>query len=415
MTHPFSRLPWLAALLLLAACVSTPPRADLAAASARSTLLLVSVDGLPARMLGQGDTPHLDQLAATGVRAERMNPSYPSLTFPNHYTLVTGLRPNHHGVIHNSMRDTDLGEFRTSDREAMGDGRWWGGEPIWIGAQRAGLRTATMFWPGSEATIQGLQPDVWFPFDVDMSEQARVDQVLAWFALPPAQRPPLITLYFDKVDKAGHDHGPDSAQMHAAIRVTDAAIGRLVDTLRARGQYDQVNLVVVSDHGMASVPAGQVIAVEDMVTPEQADVVSVGQVIGIAPRPGRTAEVEARLLGRHPPHTCWRREELPAHWEYGSHPRIPPIVCQMDEGWDALGAEMIARRPDRDRGSHGYDPALPSMGAVFIAHGPAFRAGTVLPAFDNVHVYPLLTRLLGIPAAPNDGDPAVLLPALREP
>ena len=413
MTVLSARLPWLAALLLLAACTSPLSRPATVAEPAPTTLLLVSVDGLPARLLGRGETPHLDAIAAAGVRAERMNPSYPSLTFPNHYTLVTGLRPNHHGIIHNSMRDEGLGDFRLSDRDAVGDGRWWGGEPIWIGAHRAGLRTAAMFWPGTEAPIQGLHPDAWFPFDVDMTEQARVDQVLAWFALPDAERPALMTLYFDKVDKAGHDHGPDSAQMHEAIRITDAAIGHLVDTLRARGQYDQVNLVIVSDHGMASVPAGQVIAVEDMVAPDDADVVSVGQVIGIAPKPGRTAAVERQLLGRHPPYTCWRRQELPARWAYGSHPRVPPIVCQMDEGWDALGAETIARRPVRDRGSHGYDPALPSMGAVFIAHGPAFAEGKVLPAFDNVHVYPLLARLLGIRAAPSDGDPAVLQPALR--
>ena len=143
---------------------------------------------------------------------------------------------------------------------------------------------------------------------------------------------------------------------------------------------------------------------------------SVGQVVGIAPNPGFEAVVEKKLLGAHAHYDCWRKGELPARWHYGTHPRIPPIVCQMHEGWDGLPRETIAQRPtDHPRGSHGYDPALPSMHALFVARGPAFRQGVEIPAFDNVDVYPLLARLLGIAPAKNDGDIAPLLPALREP
>lgn len=405
---------------ILAGCSTPPPRALPAAPSAPSAaqanaLLLVSIDGFRADYLDRGITPNLARIAAQGVRARWMNPSYPSLTFPNHYTLVTGLRPDHHGIVHNSMWDDGLGTFHAADRDAVAIAQWWGGEPIWVGADKAGLRTATMFWPGSEAAIQGRRPQRWLPFDKDLSANARVEQVLAWLAEPAATRPQLATLYFDQLDVAGHDHGPDSPQVRQAIVAIDMAIGHLLDELAARGQLDRIDLIVVSDHGMANVGPGHAIAVEDMVAPDDATVVSIGQSIGIAPKPGREAFVAARLLGAHAQYDCWRKAGLPARWRYGSNPRVPPIVCQMHEGWDALPREKLAQRPAAiTRGSHGFDPALPSMRAIFLARGPSFRTGAVLPAFDNVDVYPLLTRLLQIPAAPNDGDPATLLPALRE-
>jgi len=400
----------LSCLLSLASCVSTP-----SAAPPRDTVVLVSIDAFRADYLDLGITPRLARIADEGVHAAWMNPSYPSLTFPNHYSIVTGLRPDHHGIVHNTMRDAALGGFKLSDREAVGDGRWWSGEPIWLGAQKAGLRSATMYWPGSEAAIQGIRPSQWKPFDEKVSAARRVDQVLAWLDDPVATRPRIVTLYFDIVDSASHENGPDSPQTRAALIEVDAAIGRLRDGLAARGELDRTNLIIVSDHGMAAVAPGHYVAVEDMVTLQEAAVVSVGQVVGIAPNPGFEAVVEKKLLGAHAQYDCWRKGELPARWHYGTHPRIPPIVCQMHEGWDALPRETIARRPtDHLRGSHGYDPALPSMHALFIARGPAFRHDVEIPAFDNVDVYPLLARLIGIVPAANDGDIAPLLPALRD-
>jgi len=415
---PAARAALLAVLVSLAACATRapqtpprePPRAD-------TPLLLISIDSFRAGYLDLGLTPNLQRLADQGVRAQWINPSYPTQTFPNHYTLVTGLRPDHHGVIHNTMRDPDLGRFRVSDPQAIGETRWWdGGEPIWIGAQNAGLRGATMLWPGGEAPIRGQHANRWRAFDPKISEMARVEEVLGWLGEPATTRPHVTALYFDSLDKESHDYGPNSPQARAAMQRIDDALGRLTDTLAARGELDRVNLIVVSDHGMAEVPVGQRMAVEDMVTPQQAVVTSVGQSIGVAPNPGFEAEVERRLLGRHDHYQCWRKGELPARWHYGTHPRIPAIVCQMDEGWDAIEAEALKKSPkNQTRGSHGYDPALPSMRAIFIARGPAFRQGVVLPSFDNIDVYPLLARLLGIVPAKNDGDIAPLLPALKDP
>ena len=411
----------LATAFALAACSTpgqpAPPRFDgqHQSTAAPDALLLISIDGLHPDRVNPTDSPNVARLAATGVQARWMTPSYPSLTFPNHYTIATGLRPDRHGIVHNSMHDETLGTFRLSDRDAVGTSDWWGGEPIWVGAEKAGLPTATMFWPGSEAEVAGVRPTRWNLYDESVPAADRAATVAGWLLEPEATRPRLATLYFHAVDTAAHTHGPDSDEAREALVEIDAAIGQLIERLERGDRLAHTNIILVSDHGMAPVPPGQQVSVTDMVTMEQARLSSIGQVVQVQPNPGFEAEVEARLLGRHDHYECWRRDELPARWHYGTHPRIPAIVCQMDEGWDALPPQMLeARAQGGTRGSHGYDPALPSMRAVFIASGPAFRQGAVIDPIDNVDVYPLMVRLLGIPAADHDGDDAALLPALRE-
>ncbi len=408
-----TRIPFaaLAALCLLAmsACANFP-----AGRATPAPLLLVSIDGLGASQYDPARMPHLARIAREGVRVAAMVPAYPSLTFPNHYSIVTGLRPDRHGIVHNTMRDAVLGGFTLSNREAVSDGRWWGGTPVWVAAERAGLATATFFWPGTEADIGGVRPTRWRPYDEDVPMQTRVDTVLGWLSEPVVTRPRFITLYFEHVDEAAHAHGPHSSEAYAAQRAVDAALGQLLDGLDARGLAGAVNLVVVSDHGLAEAAPGNSVVVEEMADPADVEVVSAGQVVGFIPKPGREAAAEAALLGRHPHHQCWRKGELPARWHYGAHPRVPPIVCQMDEGWDAVTRERLARQPRVGmRGSHGFDPANASMHAVFFARGPSFRTGALLPAIESVDVYPLLMRLLGLAMAENDGDAKALLPALR--
>ena len=397
-------------MLATAGCAALPD----AGAPAPRTVVLVSLDGFRARDLGRGMTPTLDAMARDGVVADGMRPSYPTLTFPNHYTLVTGLRPDRHGIVHNTIEDAALGTFRTGDPKATRDARWWGGEPLWATAEKQGLATATMFWPGSEAPIGGVYPGEYRAFDETVPAAARVDTVLGWLARPAPVRPRFVTLYFEHIDEAAHDAGPDSDAARAAIRMLDAQIARLRAGIAARGLAGSVDLLVVSDHGMVEVPPSQVVAVEDIVPPSLARHVSTGQSIGVVPRPGREAEAARAIVGRHAHHECWTRESLPARWHFGRHPRVPPIVCQMDEGWDANTRQRLQQNPRvHERGSHGFDPALPSMAALFVADGPSFRDGVRLPTFDNVHVYPLLARLLGIAPLPNDGDPAALEAALR--
>ena len=194
-------------------------------------VVLVSIDAFRADYLSAERTPNLDRIAREGARAAWMNPSYPSLTFPNHYTLVTGLRPDRHGVIHNKMTDEELGEFAVADLQAVTEARWWGGEPIWVTAEKNGLRSASWSWPGSLAQIGGIRPERVKPFDPSVPAERRVDDVLAWLDVPASQRPRIVTMYFEQLDHAGHDYGPDSPQVGATLARLDAAIGRLYDGL----------------------------------------------------------------------------------------------------------------------------------------------------------------------------------------
>jgi predicted AlkP superfamily pyrophosphatase or phosphodiesterase len=381
--------------------------------ASRSTVVLVSIDALRADALGSGNMPALDAIAANGVHARWMNPSYPTLTFPNHYTLVTGLRPDHHGVVHNQMRDAELGSFVSKQYDAA-DAQWWsGGEPLWATLERGGEPTAVLFWPGSAVEIHGERPSHWRPFDKTMSVDARVQQILDWLDLPAAQRPRFIAAYFDQVDIAAHGCGAHCANAIAAEREVDAGLAKLRAGIAARSDGRRIDLVVVSDHGMADVANGNIRYLDDIVPADSIDIQDDGPIVLVAPRAGHEAEA-MRLVGRHDHSECWRRESLPPAWHYGSNPRIPAIVCQADEGW------LLALHTDKPftqpvKGEHGYAPETPSMRATFVAEGPDFRRGMELPPFDNVDVYPLLARLLGVPALPNDGDIAPVLPALNPP
>jgi predicted AlkP superfamily pyrophosphatase or phosphodiesterase len=393
--------------LLLAACAGGPPPPAAPAARAEyRPLILVSIDGFRADYMTRGLTPTIAALAADGVRAEAMRPSFPSLTFPNHYTLVTGLRPDRHGIVNNRMEDPLIPgvTFTLSNRAAVGDERWWDdGTPLWVTLRRQGKVADTMFWPGSEAPIHGLQPNVWLPFDETMTPEARVDTVLGWLDRPAGDRPDFVTLYFDQLDHAGHDSGPNSEAVTETLPVMDAAVARLVAGLKARGLYDRANLVIVSDHGMAETSPERRIHLEDIAPPSVARIVVTGSTAGLEPVPGQEAEAARRLLAPHPHLTCWRKGEVPARYHYGRHRRVPAFVCLAQTGWTATTRELSAKWKASISGQHGFDPYDPQMAALFVAHGPAFRKGVVLKPFDNVDVYPLLAKVLRVKPEPNDG------------
>lgn len=407
------RLATLALLLLALACgcARVAPRTD--GAAPERALILVSIDGFRADYLDRGITPTLAALAARGVRAEALKPSFPTLTFPNHYTLVTGLYPDHHGIVNNRMTDPTLGKaFVYKQSVTIEDPAWWGGEPIWVGAEKHGVRSATMFWPGSNVAIHGLRPTYWASFDTAYAPTRRVDDVLRWFDLPHWRRPHFMTLYFEQVDMAGHRYGPDSPQVDAALRETDAALARLVAGLKRRAEFDDVDFVIVSDHGQAATDPALCTYLDDVVPLADVEVQNYGILAGIEPRPGKTATVEAALLRAHPHMRCWRKGELPARLHYGTNPRIPSLLCLADTGGVVSWREYEHRGGRYSAGEHGYDNDDPAMRALFIAHGPSFRRGLVVPEFDNVDVYPLLAHLLGFAPEPNDGDFSVVAPML---
>lgn len=396
------------------------PQAPAAAAGLASPMVfLISFDGFRWDYPELHGAPTLLALAREGVRAESLVPSFPSKTYPNHYTLVTGLRPEHHGIVANTMWDPQWrAAFSLADRAAVEDGRWWEGEPIWSGAERHGLVTASSFWPGSEAAIGGVRPTYWGRYDEAVPDEQRVDEVLGWLDMPAGKRPRLITLYFDEPDGGGHASGPESPQAAAAVAHVDAMLARLRAGVAARGLAGAVDWIVVSDHGMTTVAPDESIVLADYVDLAEVTVDDLSVFGLLRPRPGTEDAVLRALAGSHPHLHAARRSAMPERLHYRAHRRIPEIVVWADPGWTIYAtrtarAEAIARR-DFARGAHGYDPAERDMHGIFVAAGPSFMKGITTPPLDNVDVYPLLVRLLGISPAPNDGNPAATAAMLVE-
>lgn len=378
-------------------------------------VLLVSIDGFRADYLDRGITPNLLRIGREGVRAEGLRPSFPTKTFPNHYSIVTGLVPDHHGIVANNIWDPERQQsFGLSNREAVGDARWWGGEPVWVAAERAGLRTAPLFWPGSEAPIGGVRPTHWLPYDGSMTARERIDWLLERIDRPPPDGVVFATLYFDDVDAAGHRYGPDAAATDSAIARVDGWIGLLLEGLAVRGLRDRVDLLVVSDHGMSPTSRDRVILLDDYLDLSRVRVSDWNPLAAIWPATGEEEATYAALREAHPHLSVWRRGEVPARLAFGTNPRVAPVLALADPGWSITTRARYEESPARfDGGNHGYDDDAADMLGLFVARGPGLRTGVRIPVARNVDLYPLLMALLGLPPRATDADPDALRSLLR--
>ncbi len=397
----------LIAAIILA--VSATPASARPAPIKSPVTILISIDGFRSDYLERGITPRLNALAAKGAQAV-MRPSFPSVTFPNHYTIVTGKRPDTNGIVSNRFEDpTKPGMVFTM---ASTESFWWTqAEPIWTTAEKAGVRTATMFWPGSNIDQSGVRPSDWHFYTKDNNARQRVDGVIDWLRRPKSTRPRFLTLYFDEVDSAGHEFGPDGAGTNAAVREIDTAIGRLSDELAALRQ--PANLIITADHGMAATSPDRLIKLYEIADPADYRFIYGGAYGTIDTVPGREEALAATLLAPHPHMQCYRKADVPAAFHYGKNPRVAAFVCVVESGWLLLGSPPTPDRPIRAGGAHGYDPATPDMAALFIASGPSIRATGVIGRFDNVDVYPLLARLIGVTPIAGDGSAETLEPLLK--
>lgn len=375
-------------------------------------VVLVSLDGFRYDYAKKYGATHLLALAAKGASAPGgMIPSYPSLSSPNLYTLVTGLYPEHHGIVGNRFWDPQRRqEFSYSNPSNANDGTWYGGTPLWSLAEKQGMRTACLFWPGSEAKIAGERPSSYLSgSDRDPGEK-RIEQVIAWLKLPPAKRPHLITLSYPDVDRAGHQFGPDSPQTAAAVKHVDVLIGMLETDLENLGL--PVNLIVVSDHGMAAIQGGW-INLDQYIS--LADVKSVG--VALYPSSEAAADhIYQRLKAADAAFMVYRRTNVPAELHFNSNPRAgdPVIVAQGPFAIRAAAPAAGSEDEPPAAGDHGFNPwPVPEMKAIFYAEGPDIRRGVLLQPFQNVNVYPLIVRLLGLKSGPVDGSVNVLAGIVR--
>lgn len=378
-------------------------------------VVMVSLDGFRYDYAKKYGAKQLLALGARGADATAgMIPSYPSLTFPNHYTLVTGLYPEHHGIVAMSFYDEQRKQrFAFNDAKTGTDGSWYGGKPLWVLAEQQGMRSACFFWPGSEGEIQGTRPSYYLKFDDKFPDEKRIDQVLAWLQLPPEQRPHFITLYYSNVDHAGHQFGPDSPQVQEAVHHVDQLMGELVKRLDATKL--PIDLIVVSDHGMER-EQGPWIDLDKFPGVDLTGVDTVGQML--YPSSEESAErVYQSLKKASSEFVVYRRKNVPAELHYNSNPRIGDPVVVATGPYAIRAHAPTEGAPDYppNKGVHGYDPSqMTSMRAIFFAAGPDIRKGVTLRPFENVNVYPLVARLLGLQSPPVDGSINVLSNVLAD-
>jgi len=409
--------PWivaLAALLSLAACSTT---ASPGPADERPYLVLVSIDGFRHDFDRLAETPALDRMARTGLRAEALVPAYPTLTFPNHYSIATGLLPQRHGLVANRFLDADRSRwYDMKDRDAVQDGAWYDGEPVWVTAERQGLRSAAYYFVGTEADIDGVRPSDWRLFDPNVPGEARVNQVLDWLRAPADERPQLVTLYFEHVDTETHAHGVASAESIASIREVDRLLDRLQDGLARLPFADRVHLVVLSDHGMGAYRDDEAPLVLDRVIDlEGVNVVEGGSYAFLyfdGDRESRAWAAQAAIDRAWRCGRALRPDELPAAWRAGAGDRFPDLFVQPDAGCGVISTASQAHR--MTAADHGWPPDAPDMHGILYATGPRIAPGTTTGPVHVTDVQPFLLELLGLePPAPGDGDPQRLAALLR--
>ncbi|KAF9614640.1 hypothetical protein IFM89_019617 [Coptis chinensis] len=365
----------------------------------RPVVILISSDGFRFGYQFKTPTPNIHRLIRNGTEAETgLIPVFPTLTFPNHYSIVTGLYPAYHGIIANWFTDPNSGETFTKRSQ---EPHWWLGEPLWQTVVKHGLIAATYFWPGSEVKkgSWNCPPKYCQPFNKKVPFEERVDTVLGYFDLPSDEIPSFMTVYFQDPDSQGHRVGPDHPEITEAVANIDRIIGKLITGLEKRGVFDDVNIIMVGDHGMVGTCDGKFLYLEDLapwIEIPESWVQSYYPLLAIRPPAGVSPAIV---------------EDFPARLHYSANYRISPIIGLLDEGF------MVEQRNLSQRtcaGAHGYDNAYFSMRTIFIGHGPKFAKGRKVPSFENVQIYNMVTSILNIQGASNNGTASfsnfVLLP-----
>jgi predicted AlkP superfamily pyrophosphatase or phosphodiesterase len=392
------------ALFIISANAQIKPIKDL-----KPTVILISLDGFRYDYLDKYNPTILNELAKTGVRAKWMTPSFPTKTFPNHYAIATGLYPSHNGIVENNVYDFGT-VFTMSKREEVQNPRWWLGEPIWVTAEKQGQISASYFFVGTETKIEGIQPTTWRTYNEQVPNEMRVDKVLSYLDLPVEKRPTMISMYFSDTDDVGHEFGPDAEETKYAVWRVDGYFKRLMEGLKQRKIDKDVNIIVVSDHGMANYYMKNVTFLDDYFDFDLTErILWTSEIIQIFPKANKTDEIFSKI--NNLPHvTCWKKADIPARLNYQDSPRIAPIICSSELGWITTEHKYYDKWKkdlddlDRPRGAHGYDNRYQEMQATFIAHGKAFKKGYIAEPFENVEVYNIMCNILGLKPAKNDGN-----------
>lgn len=382
-------------LSLILACCSTPDE---------RYVVVLSMDGFRTEYLSRAHTPTLDSIAKVGIKAA-FRPCFPSVTFPNHYSMATGLHPDHHGLINNFFYAPDLELiYKIGDNEAVTNPAFYGGEPIWNTAEKQGVRSASFFWVGSEAAIQGMQPSICKRYDKSVPFMNRADSVVAWLKLPENERPHLIMWYMEEPDAIGHSDTPDSSSVIAMVESLDKVLSHFFSEARKLKLFDKIDFIIVSDHGMSTYLPENYVNLNDYLPRDSFEYIFDGVPTLLYSKKNYT-EKALSILQNVPRVKAYKKEEVPEKYIYGKNARIGDIVVIPD-----IDTYVQFRSESRPRlgGTHGYDNYAPEMEAIFYAAGPSFKKGVEMPVMANVNLYLIISDLLGLKPAPNDGEEEVV-------
>ncbi|XP_061610106.1 ectonucleotide pyrophosphatase/phosphodiesterase family member 5 [Phyllopteryx taeniolatus] len=379
----------------------TAPLVSLQDLTERPKLLLVSFDGFRWDYVNRVPTPNFHILMEEGVTVEQVESAYITKTLPNHYSLVTGLHAETHGIVANEMFDPVLNRSFSMETDSIYESQWWEqAEPLWVTIQKSGGRSGAAMWPGSDVTIHGMFPTRYLPYNASVRFETRVEHLVEWFSAPDKEAVDFGVLYWEEPDESGHDFGPESSLMDGVIADVDEKLGFLRNELKKAGLYGSVNLVVTSDHGMTQLFAHKIIELDEYVSRDLYTWVDKSPVVGILPKEGKLDEVYDKLADANPYMAVYRKDAIPERLHYRHNARIMPILVEAREGWTIVQN----RSTPLMMGNHGYDNTLRSMQPVFLARGPAFRQNYVKPTMRSVDLYPLMCHILAVPPLPNNGS-----------
>lgn len=392
-------------LLLFSSILFSNCGTDSATESQSQKVLLISFDGFMNEYLDRNPTPNFDRFIEGGTKAEYMTPVFPTKTFPNHYSLVTGLLVENHGIISNSFMDDSLDAWFSygPPEESPNDERWWGGEPIWTTVEKQGKTSATMFWPGSEASIEGVRPTKWKPYDGSVENTARVDSVMSWLDPAGGINADFATLYFSDVDSRGHSFGSQSAEVDEAVVLADSLLGYLLNSVENMGLQNELNIIVLSDHGMAELSEERVIFLEEIIAADDVEIIDYTPVAMLKPAEGKKEEIYQALKENIQNYRVFKKEDLPRRYGFTHHYRIPEIIMIADVGYTITSRQFLEER-GLVAATHGFDHEAPEMRTIFFASGPDIKTGHTIPAISALDVYELTAHLAGVDPADNDGS-----------
>ncbi|XP_056436896.1 ectonucleotide pyrophosphatase/phosphodiesterase family member 5 [Gadus chalcogrammus] len=364
-------------------------------------LLLLSFDGFRWDYVNRVPTPNFLALKREGVKVEVVENAYITKTFPDHYSLVTGLNAESHGIVANEMFDPALNRSFSMETDSIYDPLWWEqGVPLWLTNQRAGGRSGAAMWPGSDVKIHGEYPTRYLDYNASMPFEDRVRKLIEWFTAPEEQAVDFGVLYWEEPDESGHNLGPESSLMDVVIVDIDEKLGFLRNELKKARLYERLNLIVTSDHGMTQLFPDKIIELDQYVSRDWYTWVDKSPVVALLPKEGRLEEVYSSLLEANPHLNVYKKEDIPEYFHYRHNDRIMPILLEAEEGWTIVqnrsGTFML--------GNHGYNNSLPNMHPVFLARGPAFRQNYVKHSMRSVDLYPLMCHILALRPLPNNGS-----------